>query len=112
VTAALRRGSCAGEAGIPYPEAKTAVVGNPMRLLYFASLRSRLGLREETVSLPPEIADVAGLLDWLRGRGPAYAEALHDRAGVKVAVNQSYARPDQRITPGDEVALFPPVTGG
>ena len=50
--------------------------------------------------------------DWLKGRGPGYAEALADLDAVRVAVNQDYARPGDPVRPGDEVALFPPVTGG
>ena len=83
-----------------------------MRLLYFASLRTRLGRAEEEVAPPPEVRDVAGLIAWMRGRGPAYAAALADPAAIRVAVNQSYARPLHPVAAGDEVALFPPVTGG
>ena len=53
-----------------------------------------------------------GLLDWLKGRGPGFAEALADLSVVRVAVNQEFAEPDQAIGPNDEIALFPPVTGG
>jgi molybdopterin synthase sulfur carrier subunit len=83
-----------------------------MKLLYFAWLRSRIGLSEEEVTPPAEVRDVAGLLAWLPGRGPAYAAAFANPAVVRVAVNQTYARPHQPISAGDEIALFPPVTGG
>jgi len=59
-----------------------------VKLLYFAWLRSRIGHAEEQTTLPEHVRDVAGLLDWLRGRGPAYAEALRDLSVVRVAVNQ------------------------
>jgi molybdopterin synthase sulfur carrier subunit len=62
--------------------------------------------------LPAEVGDVAGLLDWLRERGPRYAEALRDLSVVRVAVNQDYVGRDHPVRAGDEVALFPPVTGG
>ena len=55
---------------------------------------------------------VSGLLDWLRTRGPGFAEALKDTRVVRVAVNQRYVGWDHALAPGDEVALFPPVTGG
>ena len=84
----------------------------PVRLLYFAWLRARVGVTQEEVALPAEVRDVAGLLEWLRGRGPRYAEALRDLSVVRVAVNQDYVGPDHPIRDGDEVALFPPVTGG
>jgi sulfur-carrier protein len=83
-----------------------------MRLLYFAWLRARIGQAEEDLTLPPGVSDVAGLLDWLQGRGPRYAEALRDRSVVRVAVNQDYVAGDHPVRDGDEVALFPPVTGG
>ena len=83
-----------------------------MRLLYFAWLRARIGHAEEDLAVPAEVRDVAGLLAWLRGRGDAYAEALRDLSVIRVAVNQEYVGPDHPIRDGDEVALFPPVTGG
>jgi molybdopterin synthase sulfur carrier subunit len=83
-----------------------------MRLLYFAWLRARIGHAEEELALPAEVRDVAGLLDWLRARGGGYGEALRDLSIVRVAVNQDYVGRDHPIRDGDEVALFPPVTGG
>lgn len=83
-----------------------------MKLLYFAWVRQKIGTAEEVVTPPAEVTDVAGLLDWLKARGPGYAEALKDARVVKVAVNQEYVRPDHPLKPGDEVAIFPPVTGG
>lgn len=83
-----------------------------MKLLYFAWLRARIGRAEEEVALPPEVRDVAALLDWLQRRGGGYAEALADLSIVRVAVNQDYVGREHPLHPGDEVALFPPVTGG
>jgi len=80
--------------------------------LYFAWLRARIGHAEEDLAVPAEVRDVAGLLLWLRGRGGGYAEALRDLSVVRVAVNQEYVGTDHPIHDGDEVALFPPVTGG
>ena len=83
-----------------------------MRLLYFAWLRARVGCAEEEVALPPQIHDVAGLLDWLRTRSDRHAEALCNLGLVRVAVNQEYVGFAHPVRDGDEVALFPPVTGG
>ena len=83
-----------------------------IKLLYFAWLRARIGQAEENLPKPAEVNNVAGLLDWLRGRGPRYAEALRDPSVVRVAVNQDYVGRDHPIRDGDEVAIFPPVTGG
>jgi molybdopterin synthase sulfur carrier subunit len=67
---------------------------------------------EETVSPPPSVRDVAGLVEWLRTRGPGYAEALKDLSAIRVAINQEFAAVDAAISPDDEIALFPPMTGG
>ncbi len=83
-----------------------------MKLIYFAWLKQRTGTAEEEVTPPKEVTDVAALLEWLKSRGPGYAAALKDLSVVRVAVNQEFARLDRRLEPGDEVALFPPVTGG
>jgi molybdopterin synthase sulfur carrier subunit len=83
-----------------------------MRLLYFAWLRAKIGTAEEELQLPPQIKDVNGLLLWLKSRGPGYAEALKDLKTVRVAVNQDYVGPEHRLRDSDEVAIFPPVTGG
>ena len=83
-----------------------------MKLMYFAWLRQKIGRAEEDVELPAEVATVAELVAWLRARGPGYADALANGEVIKVAVNQEYARPGDPVGPDDEVALFPPVTGG
>ena len=83
-----------------------------MSLLYFAWLRERIGVGEEIVVPPPHIATVAALIDWLVARGPGYAAAFANRATVRCAVNQDFAAPDTELHPGDEIAFFPPVTGG
>ena len=83
-----------------------------MKILYFAWLRSRAGVAEEEVAPPAEVRTVGDLLAWLRNRSPGHAEALKDLSVVRVAVNQDFARPDHPVKSGDEVALFPPVTGG
>lgn len=83
-----------------------------MKLLYFAWLRARIGCAEEEVELPPQVREVAGLLDWLKSRGGGYAEALRDSSVIRVAVNREYVGNDHLLREGDEVAIFPPVTGG
>lgn len=83
-----------------------------MRVLYFAWLRTRVGKTEEELSPPASVRDVRGLLEWLKARSPGHAEALKDLSVVRVAVNQTYVQPDHPVASGDEVAIFPPVTGG
>ena len=83
-----------------------------MTLLYFAWVRERIGLDTEEIALPADVRTVAALLDWLRSRGGGYASALEDLSVIRVAVNQEFATPDHAVADGDEIALFPPVTGG
>ena len=83
-----------------------------MKVLYFAWLRQRVGMAEETVEVPDDVTTVGALLAWLRQRSDAHATALADLSVVRVAVNQEYARDDDPVADGDEVALFTPVTGG
>jgi molybdopterin synthase sulfur carrier subunit len=83
-----------------------------MKLLYFAWLKSTIGIAAEEVSPPAEVTTVAGLIAWLKTRGPGYDAALADPKRLRVAVNQEYAGPDDPVRSGDEIALFPPVTGG
>ncbi|HJN03921.1 MAG TPA: molybdopterin converting factor subunit 1 [Alphaproteobacteria bacterium] len=83
-----------------------------MKILYFAWLRSKVGTAEENLDPPADVATVGALLDWLKDRSPRHAEALADLSVVRVAVNQDYARANDPVSSDDEVALFPPVTGG
>ena len=83
-----------------------------MKILYFSWLRTRVGRAEEEVSPPSHIRDIAGLIEWLRLRGPGYAAALENMTVVRVALNQEHVDLSAPINPGDEVAFFPPVTGG
>lgn len=83
-----------------------------MKVLYFAWLRSRVGAAAEEVAPPAGVRDVRGLLDWLKTRSPGHAEALKNLSVVRVAVNQEYVKLDHAVKAGDEIAIFPPVTGG
>jgi molybdopterin synthase sulfur carrier subunit len=81
-------------------------------VLYFASLRESLGLAREQVALPPGTATVSALLDALRSRDGRWSEAFAAGKAWRVAVNQQMASTATPLKPGDEVAFFPPVTGG
>ncbi len=83
-----------------------------MRVLYFAYFRERAGRASEEVSPPAGVATVAQLMDWLKGQGEGRERAFADPSLVRVAVNQAYVKIDHPVRPGDEVAFFPPVTGG
>ncbi len=84
-----------------------------MRIRYFAWLRDRIGVTEETVTPPDDIATVRDLQSWLAARHPAFAHALEEHPdAIKSAVNLEFAESDTKVGPDDEVAFFPPVTGG
>ena len=83
-----------------------------LTILYFAWLRERTGTSQESVAPPDSICTVGDLIGWLAARSPGHASAFANRRTVRCAVNQEFADPTTRVGPGDEVAFFPPVTGG
>ena len=83
-----------------------------IRILYFARLREDMGMREEMFELPAGVGDVKSLRARLVARGGASAVALGQGKAVRVSVNQDLARSDTPVKAGDEIAFFPPVTGG
>lgn len=89
-----------------------ADVEAPLTILYFAWLRERTGTAQEHVTPPAGVGTVGELIAWLVQRSPGYAHAFANRRAVRCAVNQEFADPATRVGPGDEVAFFPPVTGG
>lgn len=83
-----------------------------VKLLYFAGLREQLGKPGEELEISAETSTVAGLRTQLMARGGAWQSALAQGKALRVAVNQEVAQPTTPVKPGDEVAFFPPVTGG
>ncbi|HWD25970.1 MAG TPA: molybdopterin converting factor subunit 1 [Rhizomicrobium sp.] len=83
-----------------------------MNVLYFAWVRQKVGRAEEVVEHAPGLRTVADLAAMLAARGGGYAEAFADMAQLRAAVNQVHANLDAVLAAGDEVAFFPPVTGG
>ena len=82
-----------------------------LNVLYFASLREAFGRANEQMP-PPVPAHVGGLIAALRERGGVWLTALSADKRWRVAVNQEMADMDTPLNAGDEVAIFPPVTGG
>jgi molybdopterin synthase sulfur carrier subunit len=83
-----------------------------IRILYFARLREDMGMAGEMFELPAAASDVKSLRAQLIARGGPSATALGASKAVRVSVNQDLARDDTPVKAGDEVAFFPPVTGG
>ena len=83
-----------------------------IKLRFFASVREKLALSEEQVVVPDHILSVADLRAWLILRGENWSEALAEERALRIAVNQEVASIETLLRDGDEVAFFPPVTGG
>lgn len=81
-------------------------------VLYFARLREALGVSSERIALPQGVRSLDALRAYLAARGGVWAEELAAGRTLRAAVNQNMARGDEPIADGDEVAFFPPVTGG
>jgi sulfur-carrier protein len=81
-----------------------------MTLLYFAWVRQKLGRSSEEIDHPA--STVADLIAWLQTRGGGYADVFADPSRLRAAVNHEHATFDTAVRADDEVAFFPPVTGG
>ena len=83
-----------------------------MKVMYFAWLRQRIGTGAEEFALPDDVTTVAELVAWLTARGPGYEAAFAEMSAVRAAVNHDYVPLGHALEDSDEVAFFPPVTGG
>ena len=83
-----------------------------VRLVYFAWVRERIGREAETITLPANVSTIGGLLNYLQNLGDNYAYALEAEGVVRTAINHEHADSDTTIQTGDEIAIFPPMTGG
>lgn len=83
-----------------------------IKVLYFARLREDVGRASEELALPADVTTVAALRAHLMTRGGAWQAALAQGRALRVAVNQEMAEPGTPVHAGDEIAFFPPVTGG
>ena len=79
---------------------------------YFARLREQLGVEQETVEVADTVDSIAQLKEFLKNRGEPWQKAMTSAPSILVAVNQTMAPQTQIISDGDEVAFFPPLTGG
>jgi len=83
-----------------------------MQILYFAWVREKIGQAGEEITLPAEVRDVGGLMRHLATLSPGHAAAFANPVAIRTAINQDFATAGDLVTSGDEVAFFPPVTGG
>jgi sulfur-carrier protein len=89
-----------------------AVHPAPIKLVYFAWVRERIGKSEERLDLPASARTVADVIAWLTTRGPEYAHAFETPSVIRAALDKTHAQPDAPIAGAREIAFFPPVTGG
>jgi molybdopterin synthase sulfur carrier subunit len=83
-----------------------------LKVLYFARLREALGTASEEIALPEGVSDIRGLMAWLAARGGAWQQEFAGSRPLRAALNQELAANGDALDDGDEVAFFPPVTGG
>ena len=81
-------------------------------VLFFASLREQVGVPREDVELPGDASTAGALRSHLSAQCVALTTALSEGRRLRMAVNQDMAQASTAIKSGDEVAFFPPVTGG
>ncbi len=83
-----------------------------MKIVYFASVRERVGRTDEMLTPPPEVASVADLIGWLRERGEGYEAAFAGGGTIRAAIDHAHVKHDASIAGAREIAFFPPMTGG
>lgn len=83
-----------------------------MKIRYFAWVREKVGLDEENVDLPDTIQTVADLIDYLKTIDDNHAAAFEEEEAIRIAVDQMHVEADHLLGAADEIAFFPPMTGG
>jgi len=83
-----------------------------VKILYFAWVREKVGKAEESLDVPAGVETAQQLMEWLKDRGPEYADAFARANVIRVALDRAHVRPTASIAGAREIAFFPPVTGG
>jgi sulfur-carrier protein len=83
-----------------------------MKVKYFAWVRERIGVAEETVEPPASVRTVTDLIGWLSARGDTYAYAFETPRVIRAAIDHAHVKLDTAIAGAREIAFFPPMTGG
>ena len=81
-------------------------------VLYFARLKESLNYSTEEIDLPADVSSIVALKLYLAKRGEAWANLFNGQQTIRAAINHALVENDAVIKNGDEVAFFPPVTGG
>ena len=83
-----------------------------MKILYFSWIKTKIGKDKEVVILPKNVKNGSDLVDFLKTKGPKHADALKNKKVIRMAINFAHTALNHPIKKNDEIALFPPVTGG
>jgi molybdopterin synthase sulfur carrier subunit len=83
-----------------------------VKVLYFAWVKEKVGVGEEDITPPADVATIEQLMTWLANRSPSHKAAFADKRSIKAAVDQVHVPLHTRIMGAREIAFFPPVTGG
>jgi len=83
-----------------------------MVIKYFSWIREHVGKSEENFDLPSDVTTINELINYLNDLNDQYKHAFAKRSLIKIAINKTYSPIESKINNNDEVAFFPPVTGG
>ena len=83
-----------------------------MVVKYFSWIKEHIGKSEEQIDLPSNITNVNQLINYLNEIDEKYNIIFEKKELIKIAVNKTYSSFDANISNNDEIAFFPPVTGG
>ena len=83
-----------------------------MIVKYFSWIKEHIGKSEEIIDLPIDINTIKELIIYLENLNENYRLAFEKKNLIKIAINKSYSSLDDKIDNNDEIAFFPPVTGG
>ena len=83
-----------------------------MVVKYFSWIKEHIGKAEEVINLPEDITTIKELITYLENLNDDYRLAFEKKNLIKIAINKSYSSLDDKIDNNDEIAFFPPVTGG
>ena len=83
-----------------------------MNILYFSWIKDKLGKTKENITIDENIGSVAELITFLKSKDETYKEVFKDISSIRVSINMETANMEDPISINDEIAFFPPMTGG
>lgn len=83
-----------------------------MKILYFSWIKDKIGKSFEEVEITNEIATISQLISFLTKKNDNYNQAFSDLETIQYSINMQTAKIDDKIKNDDEIAFFPPMTGG